>query len=438
MKTALLINPWIYDFAAYDLWLQPWGLMKLASVLQREGYTVQLLDLMDRHHPLLPDKALIRSNGTGPYQRCELPKPSVLATQSRRWNRFGMPLELFQHALPEVRPDIILITSGMTYWYPGVFDLIAMLRQRWPGVSVILGGTYATLMPEHASTSGADLVIGNGELERLSVELNLSRSYGHQELLEELLCNDFHPHAPYAVLKLSHGCPYRCDYCAQQLLAPEFIQRSCESALAELEQLTAGRIRHFAFYDDALLYDRDYLHNFLEEVMRLELPLQFHTPNGLHARLLDQDTAHLLRHAGFVRPVLSLETAQDTDWHSKVTVPELEAAIGCLRRAGYEAGAYMVYLLLGAPGCDEESLTRSIDLVHLWGARISLSEFSPIPGTVLGERFSAAMAEPLLQNNTIFPVVAPELIPVMQRLKNRVKQLNSKFVFPTQPHTASR
>jgi hypothetical protein len=30
----ILINPWIYDFAAYDLWSKPLGLLYLAGYLR--------------------------------------------------------------------------------------------------------------------------------------------------------------------------------------------------------------------------------------------------------------------------------------------------------------------------------------------------------------------------------------------------------------------
>jgi len=30
-KRILLINPWIYDFAAYDLWVKPLGLLSLGG-----------------------------------------------------------------------------------------------------------------------------------------------------------------------------------------------------------------------------------------------------------------------------------------------------------------------------------------------------------------------------------------------------------------------
>ncbi len=424
MPSALLINPWIYDFAAYDLWLQPWGLMKLASLLRREDFRVDLIDLLDRHHPLLPGQADTRPDATGRYLSRELPKPLPLAGVSRRWRRYGLPLSQFEETLPGEQPDFILISSGMTYWYPGVWDAIALLRRRWPESTVILGGTYATLQPEHAAGSGADLVIGNRELERLSETMGLATTCSQQLLLEEPLCFDFHTRSPYAVLRLTQGCPFRCDYCAQHQLVTDYLQRSLETALAEIRELSGRGLRHFAWLDDALLYDRDHLHRFLEEVLTWRQTLHFHTPNGLHARFLDRETAVLLYRSGFNLPVLSLETAGATDWHAKVTVAELETAVANLRRAGYQRGEYMVYLLLGAPGFRAEALREGLELVHRLGARISLSEFSPVPGTPLGERFPEEMAEPLLQNNSIFPALTAAERAQAQEIKTEARRLN--------------
>jgi hypothetical protein len=45
----LLINPWIYDFAAHDLWSKPLGLLMLAGLLRAQGYNLSLLDCLDVH-----------------------------------------------------------------------------------------------------------------------------------------------------------------------------------------------------------------------------------------------------------------------------------------------------------------------------------------------------------------------------------------------------
>ena len=41
-KNLLLINPWIYDFAAYDLWSKPLGLLYIASFLRKFNFNITL------------------------------------------------------------------------------------------------------------------------------------------------------------------------------------------------------------------------------------------------------------------------------------------------------------------------------------------------------------------------------------------------------------
>jgi hypothetical protein len=50
-RNVLLINPWIYDFAAYDFWNKPIGLLALASLLRMNGANVFFLDCLDPYHP---------------------------------------------------------------------------------------------------------------------------------------------------------------------------------------------------------------------------------------------------------------------------------------------------------------------------------------------------------------------------------------------------
>ena len=46
----LLINPWIYDFTAYDFWSKPLGLLYIASILRERGYEISYIDCMDRYN----------------------------------------------------------------------------------------------------------------------------------------------------------------------------------------------------------------------------------------------------------------------------------------------------------------------------------------------------------------------------------------------------
>ena len=52
--SILLVNPWIHDFAAYDFWAKPLGLLSIASILREHGFNVSYIDCLDRFHPNAP------------------------------------------------------------------------------------------------------------------------------------------------------------------------------------------------------------------------------------------------------------------------------------------------------------------------------------------------------------------------------------------------
>ena len=66
----LLINPWIYDFAAYDMWTEPLGLLYIAGVLRENGYRANLINCLDRYHPdllKLQNRKSPKSNHSNAY-----------------------------------------------------------------------------------------------------------------------------------------------------------------------------------------------------------------------------------------------------------------------------------------------------------------------------------------------------------------------------------
>ncbi|MBT8406529.1 MAG: radical SAM protein, partial [Deltaproteobacteria bacterium] len=91
----LLINPWIYDFAAHDLWSKPLGLLMLAGLLRAQGYNLRMLDCLDVHDSRLQaipgmKSATRRAFGTGKFYRTQVPKPSSLQQFHRNYYRFGI------------------------------------------------------------------------------------------------------------------------------------------------------------------------------------------------------------------------------------------------------------------------------------------------------------------------------------------------------------
>ena len=420
----LLVNPWIYDFAAFDFWSRPLGLFMLGALLQRQGYGIRLLDCLDRFHPRMTTSHQRRGGrfGTGHYPKTPMPKPHALADVPRNYARYGISERLFRHVLEqEPRPDLVLMTSMMTYWYPGVFAAIRIIKDILPGTPIYLGGIYATLCYDHAVVeSGADEVLAGANDGRIMDSIARIVGYAHTDLgVPDNLdnypypCMDQQSAIAFAPILTGRGCPFHCHYCASGFLNPSFQRRSPDSVVDEI-----GYWHHkhgvvdFVFYDDALLVDAEnHILPILEKIVTSQWPVRFHTPNALHVRLLDRKIASLMFQAGFKTIRLGLETAflsERETLDKKVGPDEFEKAANYLMEAGFSRDTVGAYLLFGLPGQDMGQLENSIGIVKDAGILPVLAQYSPIPHTALWEeavrlsRYDLA-ADPIFHNNSIFP-----------------------------------
>ncbi|MCX5781255.1 MAG: radical SAM protein [Elusimicrobia bacterium] len=526
MSNFLLINPPIYDFAAYDLWAKPLGLLYISAILKQYGHKSILLDCMDRNHPLMP-KTESKEYGCGPYYNTVVEKPEILAKIPRKYKRYGLPNESITKILNEIdRPDYILVSSGMTYWYLGVFEVIRTAKEKFKDTPIILGGNYASLCFDHAKEhSGADFVVENGMSGLYSSLLKLGlKIRGLKEPFNNYPAPDYEGYKKneYIAIRTSLGCPFNCGYCAIKTLAGKRWQtKSAETVINEIVYFAGQGIENIAFYDDALLYDAKnhiipILKGLIERKLKVNLvrdlplsprcqprclageagrwagnglfaPLEilagldiklspclnrrfsqqfltgrankdggitppsksmipicrqgsaafsngvnFHTPNGLHAKYITKEVACLLKEAGFIMPRLSLETVDPKAQKAsggKVSTKEYLFAVENLVDSGYSRGEYCAYTMIGMPGQSLEEVDKTLDIAHNSGAHISLGEYSPIPQTKDWEKVKNNLPylDPLWQNNSIFPFHPLSYWPKLQALKDKAHRLNNEL-----------
>jgi len=447
----LLINPWIYDFAAYDLWIEPLGLLYIASLLRENGYRVNLINCLDRHHPDLlkfQNRESPKSDrfGCGKFHKEIIENPALLKSIPRRYGRYGLPLHIFRKELEECPvPDVILVTSSMTYWYPGVFAAIQEARERFPNVPIILGGVYATLCYDHAvQNSGADYAVrGEGEIQALKL-VNQLAGRGDQSKNDLPQNIDDYPYPAHDLLTsrdslallTSRGCPIGCTYCASGLVAGRFRQRDPVKVADEIEfYCREFGTRNFAFFDDALLLNPErHISVILEEVIRRKLDCYFHTPNSMHASQISAPLARQMFQAGFKTIRIGLETSNEVrqrNTGNKITNKQFSKAIENLKTAGYSGQDIGVYVLMGLPGQPLEEVFESVRYVSNCGVMTKLATYSPIPGT---EEWKKAVetfnldpdADPLLHNNSIYPARSGDLtIEDFQRVKGFALDCNN-------------
>lgn len=439
----LLINPWIYDFSAVNLWSKPLGLLRVAEYLSQFDADLHFIDCTD----ILETR---RKYGTGKYPRQIIDKPEILQSFPRHYARYGITPEEFEGKLKGCLPcDAVFVTSIMTYWYPGVQKVTDIIKTISPHTPVILGGIYATLYHGHAlKHSGADLVF-TGRIDKpqyhpavinpvpdivkvigdLGIRLNTMRNV--QPYYKLGLYEDY----PFAPLMTGSGCPYKCTYCASSSLYDGFVQRCPGDVIREVIELYNMGVRDFAFYDDALLVNADnHLKIVMTEIIRSGLNMRFHCPNGVHARFIDDELAGLMKQAGFTTLRLSLETInseRQAQTGGKVSTDIFKRAAQNLKRHGFTKEQVGVYLMYGLPGQKLGEVREGVEFIKNLGLRINLTEFSPLPGTSCWEELTGTGIihddiDPLLTNNSVFPLLFSGYdLAALAQLKLGVKEYNN-------------
>jgi hypothetical protein len=439
----LLINPSIHDFAAFNLWVRPLGLLYLYSFLKKTGCNLSFIDCLhiskdkaDSFNLKIPP---VQKYGKGKFYSEPIEKPDTVAHIPRKYSRYGMSPDIIRHELKNIpAPDAILVTSSMTYWYKGVIETISICREEFPNTPIILGGIYATLCREHAECySGADKVIPGPWEQALAPYLKdeYDLQYSDTDLGFDNLpfpANDLYIGSDVAVMRFTQGCPFTCDYCASGIISGSFKTRAPELIVEEIEWNVGQGRNSIALYDDALLVNADRcLMPVLEQIIEKDITCSFHTPNGLHARCITEPVSNLMYRSGFRTVRLSFEAVSGTAKEasdSKAEPADFERAMRFLFNSGFRKGDVEVYMLIGLHGQSDEMAYETADFIHAHGGIIKPTQFSPVPGTPLfnkhAEQDPRINDEPLLHNSSVASGWSYDTERYF-KLKDYVRELNS-------------
>jgi radical SAM superfamily enzyme YgiQ (UPF0313 family) len=417
MKTlrALLINPYIYDFAAYNFWSSPLGLLYMGSILRENGFEIELVDCME-----VQEKKR-KEDGRAPFIKEEVTKPASLKGIKKHFRRYGIsPQELKKRFSDGDEPDLILVTSIMTYWYPGTVEVVKIAREAFPGSKIIVGGIYPTLCDNLAGDTlkDADLIVKSNEIEKFYYFLEdaFSISLSRKPLMDDLdklpfPCHDLYESVAFIPLLTSFGCAFKCTYCATPYTHPTIIRRSPPSVLEEITFWQHRGVKKYVIYDDSFLYKKEiYAKPLLRGISELPFKIDIYNPNAVNAAFIDEELAALLANTGFREVRIGLESINpiaQKDMGGKVNLESFERALFLLKQAGFNDNVY-AYILAGLPFQKWEEVKATIDYVVASGAKPYMAEYTPIPHTALFEQFHRSARYPIMenaiyQNNALFP-----------------------------------
>lgn len=257
----------------------------------------------------------------------------------------------------EYSPDVVGISCMSMEYKKTLIRTAQLVKEALPGVPVVAGGIYPTLLPEEIiCENGIDyIVMGEGEfrfdkllqhlqnnslpiedIEGLAYKRNDNFIIQHVEHyiddLDAVPLPDYseldylaysssatkyshytHPmRFPYGRVITSRGCPYDCIFCSSKKINGEKIRfRSAKSVLNEIDRLVHDYgVKEIIFYDDNLIVNRKRIVEILEGLIERKYDLQW-KPTSIAVYALDDELLELIRKSGCYQLVLALESGTE-------------------------------------------------------------------------------------------------------------------------------
>ena len=187
--------------------------------------------------------------------------------------------------------DLVGVTA-ITPHAPRAYEIAQKFRKR--GVSVIMGGLHASLLPHEAIKHVDSVLIGEAENIWESIIDDFKRSslkpfyHGTPAEMEsmprprlDLLRRQgfIIPHATIA----TRGCPFLCDFCViKKVYGQGFRKRSVKEVISEIAQ---AKSKIIFFWDDNIAGDAHYL----KELMRRLIPLKVYWGSQATVKFAEDD-----------------------------------------------------------------------------------------------------------------------------------------------------
>lgn len=401
-KTALLINPPLYDTQYWAEWSQPYGLLRIARLLGNLRYKRrELFDFMEARG----EKRIVARRRIAPgetFVEKNTPSPKVPPYRIEKdgqclelWKyQFGKSWDQFDAWLDERGftatnpPDEIWISATMSYWWESTRDLVGRLRRRWGYKKplILLGGIYPSIGPEHAAQFVRPDIAVQGEVEEAN------------DLWPDLSLYEKPP--SYAIVTPARGCPFNCAYCAQLTINAGMRNvryRTVQDILGEMQTAedTYG-IKDFAFYADFLLWDHErHFQPLLESLIADSRFYRLYAPEGLDTKFLSQSQrlVDLLKAANFQKIYLPCESIDDRYLRKlnrrHVRLEHFVRAAQMCERAGFSLRHMDVnaFVLYGLPGERIDDVVKSVLFVSEIVGSIIPMLFTPVPSTALYQQY---------------------------------------------------
>jgi len=253
--------------------------------------------------------------------------------------------------LEKFNPNEIWITSLFTYWSKYVKEVVRYYKEFFPKAKVVVGGIYASLLPEHCKeyTECDEVFIG--------IHNEAEGFFPAYDLVD----------VDYQILHASRGCIRRCKFCGTYKIEPKFIsKRSIKDEI---------RSNKLIFYDNNFFANK-YLDNILNELESARVnsrPVYSECQSGFDGRILTKDLAIKLKKARFINPRIAWD-------NSYKEYKDIERQIIFLVDGGYNPKDIYVFMVYNYD-LPFEIMEEKRKKCFEWGVQIADCRFRPLNQT---------------------------------------------------------
>lgn len=358
MKICLISPPTVIEFSerkvekceAVELiaFNAPMGILSLASVLEREGLKVQIVDLNNLHY----EYVTLNRDGKGSRDFCSFTAD----------------------ALEDLAADVFGF-STICSTYPFTLRLAQRVRESHPGSCIMLGGPQASVVDvatlEHFPF--IDFIV-RGEAEVTLVQLldAVSRSTSFEDLpgisyrkaqnvvrnpnapviedLDSLPMPAFHlfPHLKESLsapIEAGRGCPFACSFCStNDFFRRRFRMKSPDVLVQQMREIKkVYGIGSFELTHDMFTVDRSKVVSFCETVLRSGERLSWSC--SARTDCIDDELISLMARAGCNGIFFGIDTGSDRMQaliHKRLDLNEADDRIRCANRNGIDTTVSMI------------------------------------------------------------------------------------------------
>lgn len=366
----------------------PLGLGYLASSLRQQGYKVKILDFVKQNASLsYTVNTIIKEN-----------------------------------------PRFVGLTI-LTFNYNKAKELIKFVKQKNPGIKIIVGGVHISALPEFSTQDlEADFaIIGEAEEALSGLLKSCDSGLKNFERIKGLvykengaikinpgcnIINDldtlpfpawdlivpqsyldspgyFFPKGFSAPIVTSRGCPHHCSFCASRVAHGIRIRyRSPENVVDEMEMLINDfGIQDFDFCDDSFTENKTLATAVCKEIIRRRLNINWKTPVGIRLDNIDEEILTIMKESGCYEIGFGIESYNEEVLRlnkKPLDKSRILERINLVKKFNIKT---MAFFMLGLPGDTKRSISQTINFAK--DSLFDLVHFScavPFPGTKMFER----------------------------------------------------